>query len=628
MKKLLVLYKTHLDVGFTDFSKNIVDLYLKKYIPNAIDTAMAINAGGEKKFIWQTGSWILKEYLNSISGEELERAEYAIQNDYIAWHGMPFTSHAELFTTELLEYGLDISKQLDAKYGKHTVAAKSTDVPGMTKAMIKPLTEAGIRFIHLGVNGASPVPDVPPMFRWRAEGGEELLVMYDQHYGGFNRISEDCAVTFQFAGDNLAPMTKEMVAESFAQLQRENPDTLVIPATLNDVAAEVEKIRDTLPVLDWEIGDSWLHGVMTDPRKVFSYQAALRYAKDADAKARERLYEGLLLIPEHTWGLDDKTHLADHETFEKKAFYEALSKPDYQKMERSWQEQRDYVFSAAADVNSEKLDAAMAEFKREKYTPVANDGAKNPFAVNEYGEIVGLELGGRRVADEDHPLCSFLYEVFSEAEYDRFLNNYNRLIRRGEEAMEWMLEDFSKIGMASGNDAYRAYRPTCTSAIYDGEKLTVDCEMPVEACERFGCPRSVQYTAKLQDSRLLLDFAWFDKDKNRVAEAMWLKFNPVVTDPKAWRIEKLGQMIDPFCHAPLGGVQHYTNGDVANGDLTFRMKDGALVSFGAENLMVFDHSKQDGSMVSVNLYNNQWGTNFPMWYDEDGRIRLEMEISR
>ena len=75
MKKLLVLYKTHLDVGFTDFSKNILELYLKKYIPNAIDTAMSINKNGEKKFIWQTGSWILREYLNSISGEELERAE-------------------------------------------------------------------------------------------------------------------------------------------------------------------------------------------------------------------------------------------------------------------------------------------------------------------------------------------------------------------------------------------------------------------------------------------------------------------------------------------------------------------------------------------------------------------------
>ena len=628
MKKLLVLYKTHLDVGFTDFSKNILDLYLKNYIPTAIDTAMAINGNGEKRFIWQTGSWILREYLNSISGEELERAEYAIRNDYITWHGMPFTSHTELFSTELLKYGLDISKRLDEKYGKKTIAAKSTDVPGMTKAMIKPLTEAGIRFIHLGVNGASPVPDVPGMFRWRAESGEELLVMYDQRYGGFNRISEECAVTFQFAGDNLAPMTKEMVAESFAQLQQENPDTLVVPATLNDVALEVEKIRDTLPVLDCEIGDSWIHGLMTDPKKVFSYQAALRYAKNADAKVREHLYDGLLLIPEHTWGLDEKTHLADRENFEKQAFYKVLSNPNYQKMERSWQEQRDYVFSAAADVNSRELDAAMAEFKREKYTPVADNGANNPFTVNEFGEIVGLEINGRRVADEAHPLCSFLYEVFSEAEYERFLSRYNRLRLRGEEALEWMLEDFSKIGMASGNTRYRAYRPRCTAAIYDGARLTVDCEMPEEACKLFGCPRSIQYTAQLQDHRLLVDFAWFDKDKNRIAEAMWLKFNPVVSDPKSWRIEKLGQMIDPFHHVALGGVQHYTNGAVANGDLTFRMRDGALVSFGEENLMAFDHSKQDGSMISVNLYNNQWGTNFPMWYDEDGRIRLEMEISR
>ena len=626
MKKLLVLYKTHLDVGFTDFSKNIVELYLKNYIPNAIDTAMSINESGEKKFIWQTGSWILREYLNSVSGEELKRAEYAIDHDYIAWHGMPFTAHTELFTSELLEYGLDISRELDERYGKRTVAAKSTDVPGMTKAMIKPLAEAGIRFVHLGVNSASPVPDVPPMFRWRAESGEELLVMYDQHYGGFNRISEDCAVTFQFAGDNLAPMTKEMVAESFAQLQAEYPDTLVIPATLNDVAAEVEKIRHTLPVLECEIGDSWIHGLMTDPRKVFSYQAALRFAKTAEPEARRRLYDGLLLIPEHTWGLDEKTHLADRVAFEKQTFHAALSKPNFQKMEQSWQEQRDYVFSTVRDVASETLDAALAEYKRERIAVKHDALASNPFAVNAYGEIVGLEIDGRVIADEAHPLCSFLYEVFSEQEYERFLSRYNRRRRQGEDALEWMLEDFSKIGMASGNDVYRSYRPQCVNVAYDGEQLAVDCEMPKEACERFGCPRSIQYTARLQGNRLILDFAWFDKDKNRVAEAMWLKFKPAVDDPRAWRIEKLGQMINPFIHAPLGGVQHYTNGVVQNQDVAIRMKDGALVSFGEENLLAFDHSKQDGSMVSVNLYNNQWGTNFPMWYDEDGRIRIEIEI--
>lgn len=627
MKKLLVLYKTHLDVGFTDLAKNIVDLYVKKYIPNAIGTAIAANEAGEKKFVWQTGSWILKKYLDSVSGEELARAEYAIKNDYIAWHGLPFTSHTELFTPELLEYGLGISKRMDEKYGKETIAAKSTDVPGVTKAMIRPLVQAGIRFLHIGVNGASPVPEVPPIFRWRADSGEELLVMYDQRYGGFNQISEDCAVTFQFAGDNLAPMTKDMAEAAFAKLQEEHADVQVIAATLNDVAREVEKLRDTLPVLTCEIGDSWIHGLMTDPRKVFTYQAALRYAKTATPEKRERIYEGALMIPEHTWGLDEKSHLCDHETFEKNAFRQALSKPNFREMEISWQEQRDYIEDAARELHSAALDAAMAEYKREKIVPVGGSVEGSPFSVNEYGEIVGLTVNGRRIADATHPLCSFLYEAFTEQDYERFMSRYNRLRRRGEEPLEWMVEDFTKIGMAAGNTEHRACRPRCVRTVWDGERLTVDCELPTEVCEQLGCPRSIQYTARLQGSRLLIDFAWFGKDESRVAEAMWLCFDPTVTDPKAWRIEKLGQPIDPFDHAPLGGVQHYTNGEIRNGDLCFHMSDGALVSFGKPNLLAFDHTMQDGSMISLNLYNNLWGTNFPMWYGEDGRIRLELEVT-
>ena len=627
MKKLLVLYKTHLDVGFTDFSANIVDLYLKKYIPNAINTAMTINEGGEKRFIWQTGSWILNEYLCSVTGEELARAEYAIKNEYIAWHALPFTAHTELFSKELLEYGLHISKTLDKKYGKRTTAAKSTDVPGMTKAMIKPLYEAGVRFLHIGVNGASPVPDVPNIFVWRADSGEEIIVMYNERYGGFTKISDECSITFQFAGDNLEPMTKDMVAESFEALKREYPDTLVIPATLNDVAAEVEKIRDSLPILTQEIGDSWIHGVMTDPRKVFEYQAALRYAQSADLVERETLYKGLLMIPEHTWGVDEKTFLADRECFDKKCFYQALRNENFQNMEKSWQEQRDYIHDRVAIVNSPMLDRMLSEYKR-NYIQIESCEEKLPYdiKINDKGEITSLTLGGRKIADETHPLCSFSYEVFSEEEYERFISRYNRLARRGEEPLEWMLEDFTKIGMASGNDTYRQYVPSNTSVAYDGNCVVVDCKMPEEACEKYGCPRQVQYVLRFENNRMIIDFAWFGKDKNRIAEAMWLTFTPIVADCKAWRIEKIDQMIDPFDHVSLGGVQHYTAGKLQNKDVTMRLLDGGLVSFDQPNLLLFDAERADGKAVSFNLYNNIWGTNFPMWYDEDGRIRVELEI--
>ena len=35
-KEVLIIFKTHLDIGFTDYSKNIIKRYMDEYIPNAI----------------------------------------------------------------------------------------------------------------------------------------------------------------------------------------------------------------------------------------------------------------------------------------------------------------------------------------------------------------------------------------------------------------------------------------------------------------------------------------------------------------------------------------------------------------------------------------------------------------
>ena len=45
------------------------------------------------------------------------------------------------------------------------------------------------------------------------------------------------------------------------------------------------------------------------------------------------------------------------------------------------------------------------------------------------------------------------------------------------------------------------------------------------------------------------------------------------------------------------------------------------------DLLEFDDAKITGECVSGNLYINIWGTNFPMWYDEDGRIRIKIQIA-
>ena len=61
MKKVIVVSKTHLDLGFTDYAENIRRKYIDTFIPEAIDLAQKVNSNGKMHFIWTTGSWILKE---------------------------------------------------------------------------------------------------------------------------------------------------------------------------------------------------------------------------------------------------------------------------------------------------------------------------------------------------------------------------------------------------------------------------------------------------------------------------------------------------------------------------------------------------------------------------------------
>ena len=46
VKKVYVIFKTHLDVGFTDLSSVVTDRYITEFIPKAIDVAEELEADG------------------------------------------------------------------------------------------------------------------------------------------------------------------------------------------------------------------------------------------------------------------------------------------------------------------------------------------------------------------------------------------------------------------------------------------------------------------------------------------------------------------------------------------------------------------------------------------------------
>ena len=141
IKKVHVIFKTHLDVGFTDTAENVLQKYVKVYIPRAIELADELNRQGRKQFVWTVGAYLIDHYLRCAGPEQCRALETAVGKGDITWHGMAFTTHTELMDRRLLDFSLSISDQLDRRFHKKTIGAKMTDVPGHTIGMVPVLAK-------------------------------------------------------------------------------------------------------------------------------------------------------------------------------------------------------------------------------------------------------------------------------------------------------------------------------------------------------------------------------------------------------------------------------------------------------------------------------------------------------
>lgn len=263
--------------------------------------------------------------------------EKAIRKGHIVWHGLPFTTHTELMDKELFQYGLTISQELDQQFGKQTIAAKMTDVPGHTLSMVPYMQKAGIQYMHLGVNPASMRPDVPKLFRWQAEDGSELIVNYAGSYGEPVEIEGiDDILLFAHTGDNCGPPSAEEIEEQFREIQERYPDAEIIASSLDAFARSLMQVREQLPVVSEEIGDTWIHGAGTDPLKLAKLRELQRLRSkwlsegslDEHSTAYKGMSDAMLMVAEHTWGLDVKKWLPDFRNYAKIDFNDARIKDE------------------------------------------------------------------------------------------------------------------------------------------------------------------------------------------------------------------------------------------------------------------------------------------------------------
>ncbi len=607
--------------------------------------------------MWTTGSWLVYECLEQASREERIRMEDAILAGDIAWHGMPFTTHSELMDPSLFAYGLSLSQRLDERFGRRTIAAKMTDVPGHTRAIVPLLADAGMKYLHIGVNFASKPPDVPPVFVWRS-GGSEVIVHYDKGgYGGTRTVeglSE--ALSFAHTADNNGPQAVDKIVEVFSHVRESFPGAEAVASTMDSFAGALLAVRDTLPVIESEIADTWIHGVGTDPGKVAQFRELSRLrartlADNPDVAcdpAFDKFSRSLLMVPEHTWGLDVKTHLDDWENYGAVEFALARSRDNFNKMEASWAEQRAYV-TEAVDALGGSLLGLQARQAIDNLVPTrpSHEGMtrlEEPARFDAKGFEIGFDPKngavshlvdtntGRALATPEHLLGMFTYQTFSQQDYDRFTQQYLLLI---DWIIPWAIPDFSKPGMDKAKAESRVWSMSLAGVycrkLGDATTFLVELDGPQEAVEKYGCPKTVtvEITVSIDPTAITFDLKWFDKQACRLPEACWFSFHPAVGEGE-WLMDKMGQMVSPIDVIADGNRKlHAVGTGVINGTLAIDTVDAPLVAFDKPSLLDFNNTLPDsGKGVHVNLHNNVWGTNFPMWYEEDARFRFKLRDNK
>lgn len=675
--------KTHLDLGFTDLADAVVERYVEDFFPRAIAVAADLRRRDPSpdgaRLVWSTGSWILREALERRGSDEQRAAvAAAIEKGDLDWHGLPLTFHTELLDARLFRHGLSISRRLDERFGRRTNAAKMTDVPGHTRSMVPLLAEAGIGFLHLGVNPAWPVPEVPSTFRWRSPDGAEVVVAYSAGGYGADVVVPGCTAVLSFlhSGDNLGPPSADEVVAAHDELAERYPGAEVRASTLSAYAEDLlaSVAVDDLPVVTAEIGDPWLFGAGSDPQKVAAYRWLARWADELADRLPETTSDAiddlLLLVAEHTWGLDQKVVFPDEPAWDDATLARLRSEPAGEWFEASWAEQRAYVDGAAEVLRdalhrpvpgvggSEPWGLAMSVADHADEVPrwpVRDDGRPMPDLVEvpadgvvpvsrnwivrldpSTGAIVGLHrrtAQGRVLADEDHPLGLLGHQTFSAADYDRF---YDQLCPTPDDEW-WAARDNTKPGVAEAGVVGERVEPRA-SGVWWASRHESWVEVMARVAfppDRPGAPTDVWLQWHWADEPDHLDLTlrvwWTTKPATRLPEASWLSWNPVVDDPTAWRMDKLGQPVSPLDVLARGGRSLHAVGrggvtyDGPDGALRLETPDAPLVTPGRPNLLDADPPSPDlAGGWHVLLHDNCWGTNFPMW--NEGPMAFEFRL--
>ncbi|HWQ93559.1 MAG TPA: hypothetical protein VN673_17985 [Clostridia bacterium] len=710
-----VVFKTHLDIGYTDRIEEV----LKKYRTSMMDGALNVveasrNLPPEERFSWALAGWPLTHVLG-FQQEPARRGRIAqaVRDGAITFHALPYTTHTETQDLEDLVRGLGYATSLAKHYGKALpIGAKMTDVPSHSWVMPTLLNHAGAKFLQIGCNDASAFAHVPPLFWWEGPDGSRVLCQYTRGYGSGLMPPRDWPSRHYLAmimtGDNNGPPSPEDVERLRQEASRRLPGVTIHFATLDDFAKAVLAENPELKVIRADMPDTWIHGWLSMPveAKMARNSRPLAPAVDvlqtqlatwgiatpALAPALAEIYEQSGLYSEHTFGPWGPKNGPWESGIPRRNLYGAEWKAAYaggayRKYEQGFDDKRAFAHRAKELVDrefSDRLDLLAKSVKAEGERIVvynalpwqrsgvvevpAQSGnflyaedvpangyktypakALKPAALQEvtsspalnsrfYKVVFDLRRGGiaslvdkrtgRELIDQTSPyaLGQFLHERFDYQHMLDFFLAYNRVPTPGQPAWDcFVKQDFPT------NLPYAALTPTTWRLLHQ-RTPTADVAI-LTASDTLGLAKGFTLIFTLDRHQPFLDVEWrvTDKTPDPIPEGGWLCF-PFAVDQPEFLLGRLGGPMNPAKDSVTGANRHYF---CLNTGLTITGQDGAGIGLcpldspcvSLDQPGLWKHSSDflpKRSSVFVNLYNNEWNTNFPEWQNGSwsSRVRL------
>lgn len=363
LKDVVIVYKTHFDLGYTARTYQVVHEYRKNMIDGVFDAIDANNhQPKDKQFIWTVSAWPLKKMLEQSPARKQKLLD-ALHSGNLVIQAYPFIMHTETSELEDLVRGLGISSGIARKYGLPLpIAAKNTDVPGQSWVIPTLLTHAGIKFLALGGPLVNKTLGLPPIFWWEGPDGSRLLTVYFNNYSTTPMPPEKWGhktwIYINMTGDNQGPPSPNEVDKDLNFYKRKGLHAKV--GSMDDFARLILKEDlSKLPVIRSDISDVWIHGTMSMPEACSLAQNVRPSIGGFDAlntlekcwgiyrpdlsSAVSEAYENSLLFSEHTWGLANQHYIKTPYGKDWNELWARGLPPQYREMEASWKDKASYI---------------------------------------------------------------------------------------------------------------------------------------------------------------------------------------------------------------------------------------------------------------------------------------------